>query len=146
MDRCARTTIEDTLACNSQRPMNHVCSQEEQKKQKKAWQACWRAVEREEKVEAHLFIGNPSMSWGSTDEQPKHQYHQCYYTLHQWPMYPARKPYAQWTRSDQLLVHCLRRAIQPTSLIHLEKKEWCRRHLSLHMKVNAITCFYSPYT
>ena len=42
-------------------PINHVCSQVDQRRQKKVQQACQRAAEREGKVEAHLLIGNPSM-------------------------------------------------------------------------------------
>ena len=47
------------------KPMSHMQSCEEQKKLKKAWQVCWRAAEREGEIEAHLFIGNPSMSLNS---------------------------------------------------------------------------------
>ena len=39
-----------------------MCSQEEQKKQKKAQQVHQKAAERKEGIGAHLFIRSPSMS------------------------------------------------------------------------------------
>ena len=45
--------------------MSHMQSCKEQKKLKKAWQACQRVAEREERVEAHLLVRNPSMSLNS---------------------------------------------------------------------------------
>ena len=51
------------------KPTNHMQSCREQKRLKKVWQAQWRAAEREEGIEAHLFIGNPSMSLNSPTQQ-----------------------------------------------------------------------------
>ena len=53
---------------NPQKP-NHTCSQEEQKKQKKAQQAQWKAAEKERGTEAYLLMGDPSMSLNSPTQQ-----------------------------------------------------------------------------
>ena len=51
------------------KPTSHVLTHEEQRKLKKAQQAHQRAVEREKRTEAHLFMGNPSMSSNSPMQQ-----------------------------------------------------------------------------
>ena len=64
MDRCTRVTSKDTLTHNSKESCKShtVHPHKEQKKLTKAWQACWKAAEREEGIETHLFAGNPSTS------------------------------------------------------------------------------------
>ena len=46
---------------NPKKPTSYTPTHKEQKRLKKARQACQRAVEKEKGIEAHLFIGNPSM-------------------------------------------------------------------------------------
>ena len=51
------------------KPTSHMQSCKEQKKLKKVWQGHQKATEREERIEAHLFVGNPSMSFNSPTQQ-----------------------------------------------------------------------------
>ena len=139
------------------KPTSHVQSHKEQKKLKKAWQACQKAAKREKGMGAHLFTGTPSMSSNSPIQKStmgEIQMDRPSFSItdNTTPSIndlctQLKKPYAQWKRrSGQLLAHHTRGTIQPASPICLEKKEWCGRHLSLHTEVNAVTCLHSPHT
>ena len=51
------------------KPTSHMPTCKEQKKLKKAQQMHRRAADREKGIEAHLFVGNPSMSSNSPTQQ-----------------------------------------------------------------------------
>ena len=156
MDGCTRTTSKDTLACGPQETHKSCALPQRTEKAKESMTSMMKGHRKGGRNRSTLIfrksqyvfsLSNSTEHYGkNTDGQSKPLYPRHYCDLHQLSLYPTRKPYTWWTRgSDQLLVHCLRRVIQSISPVSVEEKEWCRRHLPLHMKVNAATCLYSPH-
>ena len=66
MDKCTRTTTEDALA---HKPQETYKSCTNTQRKEKVQQVHQRAVERVKGMEAHLYVGNPSMSLNSLMQQ-----------------------------------------------------------------------------